>query len=421
MQAQRGTPENYFFCSSSKEVPTEVCPDLFFKALVSDHLGNVRATFSDKRLAYVASLTNEDPITDFELDVTSWTDYYAFGAIMPGRNATTPAYRYGFNGMEKDDELKSTSGSSYDFGARIYDPRVGRWLSRDPLTSNYPDYSPYNFALNNSILYLDPDGEVVVVYIPNSWYAIYSSVLGTLSKDEVFAKVYEDLNQQNNLPSLGNQQGFFIVRVELMSKSDYERMQKDNAWEFGHFKPIGAADGTTATFRSDNDEYWTNGRIRLSASGFTYSTVYEEFFHAGQFKFYVLDEFAKNPGAKNPSLGRNPISMEVEAKIAKMQALVKKSPKSTAEGLRGLMIDQGISEYEYAWIFVTGEDGAVEFNTDVYNYLTGSDMSVEATDAVYDDIIKLGNSIDNAGYKFKDKKIDTSFEYLDSANKKQKK
>jgi len=158
MQAQQGTPENYFFCSSSKEVPTEVCPDLFFKALVSDHLGNVRATFSDKRLAFVNSLQNEDPITDFNLDVTSWTDYYAFGAIMPGRNATTPNYRYGFNGKEKDDEMKSSSGTFYDYGFRIYDPRLAKFLSEDPLSPDYPWYTPYQFAGNNPIRFIDLDG-----------------------------------------------------------------------------------------------------------------------------------------------------------------------------------------------------------------------------------------------------------------------
>lgn len=59
--------------------------------------------------------------------------------------------------MEKDNELKG-SGNSYDFGARIYDPRVGRWLSVDPLQSKAPDWSPYRFGFDNPIRYKDPDG-----------------------------------------------------------------------------------------------------------------------------------------------------------------------------------------------------------------------------------------------------------------------
>src|SRR5690554_2989279 len=67
------------------------------------------------------------------------------------------AYRYGFNSMERDDEVKG-KGNSYDFGARMYDPRVGRWLSIDPLASKYPYLSPYNLSNNNPIILKDFDG-----------------------------------------------------------------------------------------------------------------------------------------------------------------------------------------------------------------------------------------------------------------------
>lgn len=69
------------------------------------------------------------------------------------------AYRYGFNGMEKDDEIKNLEGSSYDFGARMYDPRIGRFLSRDPKASSYTFMSPYCFAANNPIYLIDENGE----------------------------------------------------------------------------------------------------------------------------------------------------------------------------------------------------------------------------------------------------------------------
>jgi RHS repeat-associated protein len=49
-------------------------------------------------------------------------------------------------------------GNAYDFGERIYDPRLGRWFSVDPLASQYPEYSPYVFAYNNPIAVIDPDG-----------------------------------------------------------------------------------------------------------------------------------------------------------------------------------------------------------------------------------------------------------------------
>jgi RHS repeat-associated protein len=90
--------------------------------------------------------------------VVSATDYYPFGMGMPGRAFSSSNYRYGFNGQEKDDEIKG-SGNSYDFLFRIYDPRLGRFLSTDPLEKEYPWNSPYAFAENRPIDGRDLEGK----------------------------------------------------------------------------------------------------------------------------------------------------------------------------------------------------------------------------------------------------------------------
>jgi RHS repeat-associated protein len=64
--------------------------------------------------------------------------------------------------MEKDDEVKGY-GNSLDFGARIYDTRLGRWLSVDPKQAKYPSLSPYNFVANSPLILVDPDGEKIIV------------------------------------------------------------------------------------------------------------------------------------------------------------------------------------------------------------------------------------------------------------------
>lgn len=66
-------------------------------------------------------------------------------------------YRYGFNGKENDSEVKG-EGNQQDYGLRIYDPRVGKFLSVDPLANKYPYYSTYHFAGNSPIKYIDMDG-----------------------------------------------------------------------------------------------------------------------------------------------------------------------------------------------------------------------------------------------------------------------
>lgn len=63
--------------------------------------------------------------------------------------------------MEKDDEVKGI-GNSYNTQYRIYDPRIGRWLSLDPKISIFPDQSPYNFANNTPIFGNDPNGDICI-------------------------------------------------------------------------------------------------------------------------------------------------------------------------------------------------------------------------------------------------------------------
>jgi RHS repeat-associated protein len=69
--------------------------------------------------------------------------------------------------MEKDDAVKG-SGNSYDFGARIYDSRIGKTLTEDPAKKLYPGWSPYAFAMNSPLQAIDPDGQVVI-FINGLW------------------------------------------------------------------------------------------------------------------------------------------------------------------------------------------------------------------------------------------------------------
>ncbi|MFS4493190.1 DUF6443 domain-containing protein [Maribacter sp. 2308TA10-17] len=117
-----------------------------------DHLGSVRLSYTD-----ADNDGNIDPANEIIED----NSYYPFGLLM--RSATSSVSPYGnstakrwkYNGNELDNTFNI---DTYDFGARNYDPAIGRWMNLDPLAEQMRRHSPYNFAFNNPIYFIDPDG-----------------------------------------------------------------------------------------------------------------------------------------------------------------------------------------------------------------------------------------------------------------------
>lgn len=107
-------------------------------------------------------------------------------------------YRYGFNGKENDNEVKG-EGNQQDYGMRVYDPRLGRFLSVDPLTKKYPWNSTYAFAENDVIGNIDLDG---------------AEKLGTVNRFPINGSITD--NPVENIPNaLGN---IFVDAINLIPK-----------------------------------------------------------------------------------------------------------------------------------------------------------------------------------------------------------
>ncbi|CAH0304242.1 MULTISPECIES: DUF6443 domain-containing protein [unclassified Pedobacter] len=106
---------------------------------LSDHLGNVRVTIDDQG-NNVARVVQEN-------------EYYAFGLVKPGGYLFGDKNNYLYNAKELQDGL-----GQYDYGARFYDPVIGRWNVIDPLSEADRSWSSYNYGRNNPVRFTDPDG-----------------------------------------------------------------------------------------------------------------------------------------------------------------------------------------------------------------------------------------------------------------------
>jgi RHS repeat-associated protein len=123
---------------------------------LSDHLGNSRLTYSDLDGNGRIDMTT-DPETN---EVLNEQNYYPFGMEMAGNwlEDKGRASNYRFNGKEFSEEL-----GLYDYGARWYDPAIGRWNAVDPKADLQESITPYAYCLNSPILYIDPDGSLPIL------------------------------------------------------------------------------------------------------------------------------------------------------------------------------------------------------------------------------------------------------------------
>ena len=122
---------------------------------ITDHLGNVR------------SVVNQSGT------VEQATDYYPYGLSFSNNNLTKNRYLY--NGKEiQNQTLSSQFFGMYDYGARFYDPSLGRFHTIDNSSENYYSFTPYNYVGNNPIKRVDPDG--------NDWWdAVVGTAIGVVT------------------------------------------------------------------------------------------------------------------------------------------------------------------------------------------------------------------------------------------------
>lgn len=180
---------------------------------LKDHLGNTRVTFQP----------NGSGTT-----TTQVAEYYPFGSTYsPISPAGTNKYLY--NGKEKqDDVLNSTALDEYDYGARFYDPNIGRFHTVDLHAENYSSWSPYHYASNNPMVVIDPDG--------NDWYQTNDG------KATKWVKGSDDIEGYKNLGSTYTQNIGDGMSIKYDQNNPVELTEK--VLETGDFSSQRKADGS---------------------------------------------------------------------------------------------------------------------------------------------------------------------------------
>ncbi len=133
---------SYILTSEGRIIPKET-GEYDYQYFIKDHLGNTRILFNEDKILHSAC-------------------YYPYGMLMKGfgdYESVTTNNNYLYNGKEIQDDFEL---DWYDYGARMYDSKLGRWFVVDNQSEKYRSYSTYEYALNNPVNAIDPDGELVI-------------------------------------------------------------------------------------------------------------------------------------------------------------------------------------------------------------------------------------------------------------------
>ncbi|MFY1048473.1 RHS repeat-associated core domain-containing protein [Chryseobacterium sp. GP-SGM7] len=240
----------------------------------TDHLGNVR-------LSYFNNGTSAEVLEE--------NNYYPFGLKHEGYNPTAgnPSYQYKYNGKE----LQETG--MYDYGARFYMPDIGRWGVVDPLAEKNRRFTPYNYAINNPIRFIDPDGRSESDWIrkDGKWqydasvttleqaqkvpgadgFAKNGTILSNVSVDGGTESAYAQLNEGGSISKLDTDEVGITDILKINSFTTFTESDIMQSFSGG----ANETDPSTASKARGRDKLETNNMFEYILNGFNRSRTFK--------------------------------------------------------------------------------------------------------------------------------------------------
>jgi RHS repeat-associated protein len=262
---------------------------------------------------------------------------YLYSKPVKGLQGFRVCYCFGFNGKERDNETYG-EGNAYDFGARIYDSRLGRWLSLDPLTSKYPNLSPYLFAGNNPILFVDFDGNDFGINANHTDKTIFIKATYYTSAGNS-ARVNNALKGWNNTSGkyyyrTGNRKTgyqFYKINFELSSKESPDPLDDGRADNAGNSFTVQPDDAiffqrnpNRGAFTSDNEEIGVRESRKDETLSQTHEVGHTLIGGEGHTLGTVMNPSIEGDGGENPGI-LNIIDKSVVSDVLGTAGIGKKS------------------------------------------------------------------------------------------------
>jgi len=304
----------------------------------TDHLGNIRSSWTYDDKAGGLKIMEESHYYPFGLKHKMYNvqqfvfvsppdgspEYMAPVLMEGGSKPLINPYKYKYNGKEWQDELGL---NMYDYGARNYDPAIGRWMNMDPLTEKMRRYSPYSYVFNNPMRFIDPDGmapEDIIFIVRGSqgqkdrqltykngnayWNDTklkYDGKGGNITINKTLA-AYQKIERSNDnvlknkLHTLENSKQKHFIEAGFESRVKVHDPESNFVSETEVKVNSGIPVGTSTTFNFSN-EFNEDFQKSEGVPNSDFSTVSHELQHQYDYdQGKMADSYKVNPSAKDP-------------------------------------------------------------------------------------------------------------------------